>query len=211
MTGTGFFWILLACALFGALHSGLASPWAKATAARLVGQAAYNRYYRLFFAVMGAVTTLPLLALAAWLPDQSIYTFPAPWRYLAWLIQAAAAVMMLYAVSQTGALRFIGVRQLFEHDSPHAAPEKLVRDGLYRWVRHPIYTALFIFLWLTPVMTWNTLALNLGLTAYMLVGSVFEEQKLLSQFGQEYEDYRRRTPRLFPCLRVLTSPVSQDK
>jgi protein-S-isoprenylcysteine O-methyltransferase Ste14 len=211
MTGTGFFWIILACALFGALHSWLASSSLKAAVARRVGQPAYNRYYRLFFAVMGTVTTLPLLVLAAWLPDRPIYTFPAPWRYLAWLIQAAAAVMMLYAVSQTGALRFIGVRQIFDHGSPHAAPEKLVRDGLYRWVRHPIYTALFIFLWLTPVMTWNTLALNLGLTAYMLVGSIFEEQKLVSQFGKEYEDYRRRTPRLFPRLRVSTAPVSQDK
>ncbi len=47
-------------------------------------------------------------------------------------------------------------------------------------------------------MTWNLLALYLGLSAYLLIGSIFEERKLVQQFGKEYVEYRRRTPRIVP-------------
>ena len=55
-----------------------------------------------------------------------------------------------------------------------------------------------IILWLTPLMSWNVLALALGLTAYILIGIHFEERKLLAEFGQAYADYQRRTPALLP-------------
>lgn len=50
-------------------------------------------------------------------------------------------------------------------------------------------------------MTCNLLALNLGLTAYVLIGAYFEERKLVSEFGEGYAEYRRRTPMLMPGLR----------
>lgn len=195
-----FYGILLACALYGALHSTLASPPVKAAAARAVGRPVYHRFYRLFFSIMAALTLLPLLALVAWLPDRRIYAIPAPWADLTLLLQAAAVVGVLYTVLQTGALRFVGLRQTFERDPAGPSPEKLVLNGLYRWARHPIYTATLVFLWLTPVMTWNILALNIGLSTYMVIGSIFEEQKLVAQFGQAYQDYRRRTPRIIPRI-----------
>lgn len=146
---------------------------------------------------------LPILLLAALLPDRAIYTIPAPWVYFTLVIQAAAVVGVTAAVMHTGAMRFLGVRQLFarpqdQHDSQ---PERLVVSGLYRRVRHPIYTFSLVVLWLMPLMSWNILALNLAFSAYMLIGSVFEENKLVEQFGKAYEDYRRRTPRIIPRLK----------
>ncbi|MFN7037866.1 MAG: methyltransferase family protein, partial [Bellilinea sp.] len=80
----------------------------------------------------------------------------------------------------------------------------LLRDkgtwGLYRWVRHPLYTCSLLFLWLMPVMSWNLLALNLGVTLYFIIGSRFEEDKLLDEFGEAYAEYRRRTPAFLPRL-----------
>jgi len=71
---------------------------------------------------------------------------------------------------------------------------------LYRFVRHPLYTAGLVFIWLTPVMTVNRLVLYLSLTVYILIGAYFEERKLQREFGKEYEDYQIRTPMLFPAL-----------
>jgi protein-S-isoprenylcysteine O-methyltransferase Ste14 len=51
---------------------------------------------------------------------------------------------------------------------------------------------------LAPLMSWNVLAFNLGITLYILVGILFEERKLLAEFGQLYADYRRRVPMLLP-------------
>lgn len=70
--------------------------------------------------------------------------------------------------------------------------------GLYAWVRHPIYTAGLIFLWLTPILTSNLLAMNIGLTLYILIGAWLEERKMVAEFGEAYREYQRRVPMLIP-------------
>ncbi len=77
----------------------------------------------------------------------------------------------------------------------------LVITGVYRHVRHPLYSAGIVFIWLLPVMTVNVLAINIALTLYVLVGAYFEERKLRSKFGQEYIDYAAVTPMFIPFLK----------
>jgi protein-S-isoprenylcysteine O-methyltransferase Ste14 len=72
---------------------------------------------------------------------------------------------------------------------------------LYRWVRHPLYTAGLLFIWLTPIMTLNTLVVFIAATVYILVGAFFEERKLEREFGQAYREYKAATPMLIPGLK----------
>jgi protein-S-isoprenylcysteine O-methyltransferase Ste14 len=58
-----------------------------------------------------------------------------------------------------------------------------------------------LVLWASPALSWNRLALNLGASAYLIIGSIFEEQKLLDEFGAAYANYRSRTPAFLPRLR----------
>jgi protein-S-isoprenylcysteine O-methyltransferase Ste14 len=111
-----------------------------------------------------------------------------------------AAVAALFAgLIQTDAWSFLGFRQLVQPANANQ-PARLVLKGFYRWVRHPLYTAGLVFIWLSPVMTVNVLAMNAGLTIYIAVGAVFEERKLLHEFGPVYAEYRKRTPMLIPGL-----------
>lgn len=204
MNETGFWWILLSIALYGLLHSFLAANRTKNWVAARLGQDTYRRYYRLFFSIIGGLTFLPVLVLSAALPDRGIYTIPAPLATLTGAVRVLAVIGLVAGVMQTGVLTFLGIRQWLEFDPQRSTPqpEKLVVNGLYRWVRHPLYTCTYLFLWLAPTMTWNVLALNLGVTAYMWIGSIFEEHKLVEQFGQAYEEYHARTPRLIPGLKM---------
>lgn len=199
--------LLAACGLYGLIHSLLASHTAKRFAEARWGGAA-RRWYRLGFSLLGGLTLLPLLWLAWALPDRLLYQIPMPWVLLSGLIQLAAAGALLAGVTQTGALGFIGLRQAF--DPAAAGPlivgrkkDELVVSGLYRRVRHPLYTCGLVILWLMPVMSWNLLALSAGLTAYILIGIPFEERKLLDEFGEAYADYRAHTPALFPRIRLF--------
>jgi protein-S-isoprenylcysteine O-methyltransferase Ste14 len=117
--------------------------------------------------------------------------------YLMLAGQLFAAVLEVVGVLQTDTLSFIGVRQLFEG---YERPSKLVIRGLYRWVRHPLYSAGLLFIWLTPVMSQNSLILYTAITVYILVGAFFEEKKLVREFGADYEAYRRGTAMLVPGL-----------
>jgi methanethiol S-methyltransferase len=71
---------------------------------------------------------------------------------------------------------------------------------LYRWVRHPLYTAGLLFIWLTPVMTQNTLVVIIAASVYIVVGAFYEERKLEREFGAAYSEYKSKTPMLIPGL-----------
>jgi len=190
------FWIiLLAVAIYGVVHSWLASLQAKDLARRRLGASA-ERGYRLAYNVFAVLTLLPVLALPSLLPDRSLYTISPPWVYLTLALQGLAIAALAVGVMQTGAWSFLGLEQLFA-PTPGGKP-RLVVKGLYRWVRHPLYTAGLVFIWLVPVMSANLLALNIGLTLYLVVGAYFEERKLLREYGAAYAEYQQRTPMLVP-------------
>ena len=192
----GFVWVLLAMLVYGALHSALASLRFKGWVLKWLGPGRY-RYYRLFFSLSAGFTLLPVLALAALLPDGQLYAIPMPWVLLTLAVQVAAGICFLLALTQTGTRDFLGVGVLFR-TAQADQPQRLATGGFYRWVRHPLYFFGLVILWLTPLLTWNLLALNLGGTIYILAGAWLEERKLLVEFGEAYALYRGRTPFIIP-------------
>jgi protein-S-isoprenylcysteine O-methyltransferase Ste14 len=91
---------------------------------------------------------------------------------------------------------FIGLSQAMGYKSK----ETLTTNGLYRIIRHPLYTFSMIFLWLTPTMTQNTAMLYLAFSLYFIIGGIVEERKLVKIFGDEYRDYVEKTPMFIPFL-----------
>ncbi len=182
--------------LWGLVHSLLASLAVKELSARVLGQT-LMRFYRLGYNLFSVVSFLPILWLMAVLPDRRVYLIPPPWMYLMITVQGGAAFLLLVGLLQTDTLSFIGLRQMFEMDS---RPSALVVNGLYRYVRHPLYTAGLLFIWLTPIMAINVLALYFSLTIYIVIGAYFEERKLLQEYGQTYLSYKTSTPMFVPGL-----------
>lgn len=195
---TGFWWIVLSLILYGGLHSLLASRRFKAALMRLFGPDSL-RWHRFLFSVIGGLTILPILALIALLPDRPIYAVGRPYSTLLDLLRLAGLIGLVYGVLQTGFMNFIGLDRALDPAAVNRPP-RLVTNGLYRWVRHPLYTSAFILLWAAPELSWNKLAFNLGVTVYLVIGSIFEEQKLRDEFGSAYDEYHRRTPAFLPRL-----------
>jgi hypothetical protein len=84
MNGTGFWWILLACGLYGTLHSILASYRVKQVAERWFGKS-IHRWYRLFFSLQGGILFLPILVMVLKMPDSLLYQIGFPWVVLSGL------------------------------------------------------------------------------------------------------------------------------
>jgi protein-S-isoprenylcysteine O-methyltransferase Ste14 len=193
------FWlILLAVLAYGLLHSLLASLKTKARVHQWFGPS-IDRWFRLTYNLIAVFTLLPILFLPILLIDKEIYAIRYPWKILSLTFQVLVVFILIVGLRQTGITSFIGLRQFLLPEDTF--PSRLVTSGFYRYVRHPLYTAGLVFIWLIPIMTWNLLALNLGLTAYIFIGAYFEERKLLLEFGDAYAEYRQRTPMLIPGLR----------
>jgi protein-S-isoprenylcysteine O-methyltransferase Ste14 len=192
-------YVLGAVLVYGIVHSLLASMGVKALAGGLFGEWT-RRYYRLVYNLVAAVSLLPVLILAARLPDTTLYYITSPWSLISFSLQALAGLALLAGLLQTGLWSFAGLRQVVAPDAPQSA---LTTGGLYRWVRHPLYSAGLALVWLSPHMTVNRLALFAGLTFYILLGALLEERKLVQEFGQAYLLYRERTPMLVPRFNPL--------
>lgn len=187
--------ILLALLIYGVIHSLLASFGSKKRARQVFGKSV-DRWYRLAYNVFATVSLLPILVLPAILPDKHLYTVTYPWVVLFLAVQGLAILALIVGLWQTGIWSFFGLQQLVE--PVPAESQQLTIHGLYRWVRHPLYTAGLAFIWFVPVMTVNLLVLNIGLTLYLIMGAIFEERKLLREFGQAYAEYQNQVPMLIP-------------
>ena len=78
----------------------------------------------------------------------------------------------------------------------------LVTDGIYRYIRHPMYAALLYLAW--GIYLKNTTVLT---TVLVLLASVFlwftalrDETECRAYFGPLYDDYKRRSKRFVPFL-----------
>jgi protein-S-isoprenylcysteine O-methyltransferase Ste14 len=189
-------WLVITVLLWGLLHSLFASHKAKELARQVVGPR-LHRFYRLAYNVFAGLSFLPVLAVMFLVPDHTLYLVPLPWAIFLVAGELLAVAWLVIGFRQTDAWEFIGLRQLGESDKP----SNLTTSGLYRYVRHPLYSAGLAFIWLMPLMTVNILTINISLTVYVIAGAYFEERRLRDEFGQDYADYMATTPMFFPFLK----------
>lgn len=84
---------------------------------------------------------------------------------------------------------------------PTPTPDSVLKtDGLYRWVRHPIYSGILLLTLPTAVLaaSWWVLACAVGLAAWFSWKARWEEQHLRRRYPG-YDAYARATPRFVPA------------
>ncbi len=82
----------------------------------------------------------------------------------------------------------------------------LVIQGPYRWVRHPMYTVLFVHLTALLLLSANWFIGGVPLLAFALIVAgrlKYEEQVMTEKFGPAYQDYMHRTGRFLPRLKGI--------
>ncbi|MES1155367.1 MAG: protein-S-isoprenylcysteine O-methyltransferase [Pseudorhodoplanes sp.] len=79
----------------------------------------------------------------------------------------------------------------------------LVTQGVYATVRHPMYSAFWLWAIAQALLLPNWIAGLSGIVGFgtLFFGRVFEEERMLEKaFGAEYRDYMRRTWRVLPWV-----------
>jgi len=79
---------------------------------------------------------------------------------------------------------------------------RLVTAGVYRYIRHPMYSSVLFLAWgaLLKRVTPATLALGAVATASLVLTAKTEEAENVKRFGTEYLEYMKRTRRFVPFL-----------
>lgn len=148
---------------------------------------------------------LQALAFAlAWGVQRPILTPFTPAHPAPGLALAGAAVLLSVASTwlTISAVRVLGRQWSFQ--ARLVEGHRLVTEGPYGFVRHPIYTGMLGMLAATCLAVGHWIALAPALIFYGAgtVIRVRSEERLLRQaFGREFEEYARRVPAVVPGLR----------
>ena len=109
-----------------------------------------------------------------------------------------------------GILCVLGIFWLFSSIGSGITPtsatrkeHKLVTNGIYRYVRHPLYTIGSSMFVAFGMMADNWFIALLGVLAFigMAIRTPKEEANLIEKFGDEYREYMKRTGRFLPKFR----------
>ncbi len=143
---------------------------------------------------LGMVTLIVLYGLDK--GGASLWTVSLP-EWLRWLGVGLGVVSIPLMVWVHDTLRELWSTTLQIQDK-----HKLVTEGPYHWVRHPMYTTLLmLFVGLSLISAvWPFLVLAIVMGPFFNRVASREETMMIEQFGEEYRSYMQRTGRFFPRL-----------
>ncbi len=138
---------------------------------------------------------LPAFYAVTGVPAFADYPFN-PWQAWAGVV-ALIAALVLFRVThkQLGRNWSISLETREQH--------KLVTDGLYAYVRHPMYSSFILSAVAQLLLLQNWIAGPIGLVAIAILFFMRvprEEQVMAETFGDEYRSYMRRTARIIPWI-----------
>lgn len=189
------------------VHSALISVKAISFFKRVLG----SRYafYRLFFNAFSLVTLVPLLiySRSQRFQDSIIFGWDGNWRILQYLLIILAAVLVISGARHYSLSQFLGFQQIRSNSSYGAmtATGDIDTAGVLGITRHPWYVAVFLLLWASDLSA-GTIAVNIILSAYLVIGTLLEERKLVLEFGDKYREYQGRVSMFFP-IKWLKSKI----
>jgi protein-S-isoprenylcysteine O-methyltransferase Ste14 len=108
-------------------------------------------------------------------------------------LQVVAAALMLWARVAFGGRSF--------HAGASPTEGGLVTTGPYRFVRHPIYTAVLLFMWAGVAAHGSILSVLTAIVATAAIAvRIGAEEDLVVGVYPEYAEYARHTKRIIPFV-----------
>ena len=159
------------------------------------------RFYRLFFNIFSVTTLVPLLVYshsARW-STELLLTWEGYMRIIQYGLIVLGAVLAITGARHYSMLQFLGMQQILKERSGAAMTETGEFDsrGVLGIVRHPWYLAVFILLWARD-LNLAAFIINVVLSAYLMIGTLLEERKLVLEFGEKYKVYQHQVSMLIP-------------
>jgi protein-S-isoprenylcysteine O-methyltransferase Ste14 len=156
---------------------------------------ASHGFFRFF--AFEAIFALTILNAPHWFKD----AFSGQ-QLVSWFLLVVSILLVVWGVIL---LRRLGQSRPTSQDSPvyeWENTERLVTTGVYRYIRHPMYSALLFLTWgaLLKSVTISTLILAGIATLALAATAKAEETENVARFGREYEDYVKRTRRFVPFM-----------
>jgi protein-S-isoprenylcysteine O-methyltransferase Ste14 len=144
-------------------------------------------FYRFF--AFEAILGLFLLNLRGWFAN------PLGWyQIISWILLIGSIIPVIYGV--------ILLRSAGKPEGSFEATTRLVTEGIYHYIRHPLYASLLYLAWgiffKSPSLLDGCIAAFA--TAFLYATARADENECLIKFGNEYAEYMKWTKRFIPFV-----------
>lgn len=117
-------------------------------------------------------------------------------------LRPVSQIVGIVAVLMGLAIIVAGSNALGKNLTPLPVPRDsatLTTDGMYKWMRHPLYTGLILAAGGVAAASQDSsrALFALGLTVVLMMKAEFEEKQLIAEFGEKYEQYMNDTKRFW--------------
>jgi len=148
--------------------------------------------YRLIYNVVALVTLIPIFLISGNIRAGFVLEPNSILKFSGLILAGYGVVMAKKAFKSYDTKAFLGLASYKE--------EEFKTDGLLKYVRHPVYSASILILigYFLFDPKWSALISDVMLILYFVIGSQFEERKLIREFGEKYIEYKKKTPMLIP-------------
>lgn len=182
---------------FALIHSLLARESVK----RWLAQRSPPALERSLYSAIAGLQIVALCALWRPLPDL-VWRIAAPaGRAALWMLFALGWVIVLAALRAVRDVHLFGLAEAWASArGVDYRPRPLEASGIYRHVRHPLYSGTLLALWAAPSLSRGHLLLAAVFTLYLFIGYRLEERDLARRHGAPYLAYRARVPAFLPRL-----------
>jgi len=121
---------------------------------------------------------------------------------LSWLCLFFSIILVIRGLK---ALRTLGGHRV-RHTSPENLTfentQHLVQDGLYRYIRHPMYTSLLLLAWgaFFKLISFETIGAVAFVSLSLFLTAKVEEVENVKFFGPQYVEYKRSSKMFLPFI-----------
>jgi protein-S-isoprenylcysteine O-methyltransferase Ste14 len=154
--------------------------------------------YSAFYSNTSAIALFIMILL--WQPVTQTITSADGIYY--WIMRALFVVSLAgfyWGVTSLGSFDPFGVKKIKRliYKKEQKTIPMTVR-GAYRWMRHPLYFFMLLLIWTYPDLTIDRLLFNVLFTVWIIIGTMMEERDLVSCFGDQYRNYKKKVPMIIP-------------
>jgi protein-S-isoprenylcysteine O-methyltransferase Ste14 len=139
-----------------------------------------------------------LLNAALWFQDWLAWH-----QIISWILLSASIVPLVLGIQ---ALRAEGRVDKRARPEPQLLgferTTRLVTEGVYKYIRHPLYSSLFFLNWgiFFKSPSWPGVVLAFGASLFLVATAKTDEAECIEVFGADYRQYRQQTRMFIPYV-----------
>jgi methanethiol S-methyltransferase len=180
--------LILGWACYFFMHSFLASNRIKKS---FHGQ--NSSAYRLIYSLISIIGLFCLLYINGSRNAPKLFNSEGVVRYCSMMLATFGVMVILQAFKQFSLKKFVGL---------NGVDEEFRTTGILKHIRHPLYAGTILivlgFFFFSP--TTSTVVSMMCIFLYLPIGIYLEERKLVKKYGDQYLNYKKQVPMLFPRI-----------